>query len=237
MPARIKPPTVEQLARLADAERAAQLQRYFKTGVGEYGEGDHFIGVPVPRVREVAKQCAGLTLPQLRALLSSAWHEERQLALLVMVAQYRKGTPAHREALHALYLENTAHINNWDLVDVSAGTLVGAHLAPSADGLIGTLARSPLVWERRIAIIATGTWIRQGVVAPTLQLATRLLHDEHPLMHKAVGWMLRTVGDVDRRALDQFLATHRTHMPRTMLRYAIEHHAPSSRTALLKRNA
>jgi 3-methyladenine DNA glycosylase AlkD len=220
---------------LADPARAAALQRYFKTGVGEYGEGDRFLGLRVPQVRAVAKRHRTLELTVIRTLLQSPWHEERQLALLVMVDQYRRGQPTERAALYQTYLDYTAGINNWDLVDVSAPHIVGAHLYPGGRATLDRLARSASVWERRIAIMATAYWIAQDDFAPTLRLATRLLRDEHDLIHKAVGWMLREVGKRDRAAEEAFLTQHRHDMPRTMLRYAIEHFPPRRRQELLQR--
>ena len=222
------------LRHAADPARAIALQRYFKTGPGEYGEGDRFLGLRVPQVRVVARQCAKLSLPAIRSLLRSAWHEERQLALLVMVEQYRRGTQQERDALFHTYLANTRHINNWDLVDVSATRIVGAHLCPDGVDTLERLARSSLLWERRIAIMATAHWIAKQEFEPTLQLARQLLHDEHDLIHKAVGWMLREVGKRDRRPEEAFLAEHAQEMPRTMLRYAIEHFPPTRRQYWLR---
>lgn len=220
---------------LADPARAAALQGYFKTGVGEYGEGDRFLGLRVPQVRAVAKRHRTLQLGAIRELLQSPWHEARQCALLIMVDQYRRGQPAERAALFQTYLDHTAGINNWDLVDVSAPHIVGAHLYPSGRATLDRLARSASVWERRIAIMATAYWISQGEFAPTLRLATRLLHDDHDLIHKAAGWMLREVGKRDRAAEEAFLEEHAHTMPRTMLRYAIEHFPQRRREEFLRR--
>jgi 3-methyladenine DNA glycosylase AlkD len=220
---------------LADADRAAALQRYFKTGAGEYGEGDRFLGLRVPQVRAVAKRFRSLGLDAIRTLLQSPWHEERQLALLIMVDQYRRAQPVERTALYQTYLDHTTGINNWDLVDVSAPHIVGAHLHPGGRATLDRLARSSSVWERRIAIMATAYWIARGDFAPTLRLATRLLDDQHDLIHKAVGWMLREVGKRDRAAEEAFLMEHRHEMPRTMLRYAIEHFPPQRRAEYLRR--
>lgn len=222
------------LREVADPTRAAALQWYFKTGPGQYGEGDQFLGLRVPQVRTVARQHAALSLPAIRTLLRSPWHEERQLALLVMVHQYERGTPQIRAALFRTYLANTRHINNWDLVDVSATRIVGAHLYPDGVDTLERLAQSALLWERRIAIMATAYWIAKDDFAPTLRLAHRLLHDEHDLIHKAVGWMLREVGKRDRRVEEQFLLAHASVMPRTMLRYAIEHLPPRRRAHWLR---
>lgn len=206
----------------ADPSRAALLQRFFKTGPGEYGEGDRFLGMTVPQVRAVAAKHQSLSMADLNALLASPWHEERLLALLILVRQYEQGTAAQRDAIYHLYRRNTPRINNWDLVDCSAGNIVGAYLAGRDRRVLDRLARSPLVWERRIAVMSTFFYIRRGELEPTLRIAALLLNDEHDLIHKAAGWMLREVGKQDRAVLQHFLDVHADRMPRTMLRYAIE---------------
>jgi 3-methyladenine DNA glycosylase AlkD len=222
------------LRKLADRARAVALQRYFKTGPGEYGEGDRFLGLRVPQVRAVARQHVALGMPAIRTLLRSPWHEERQLALLIMVGRYRRGTPRERDAIFRTYLAGTRFINNWDLVDVSAAQIVGAHLYPDGRATLDRLALSPSVWERRIAIMSTAYWIARDDFGPTLRLAERLLHDEHDLIHKAAGWMLREVGQRDRAVEEGFLLEHAPVMPRTMLRYAIEHFPAARRRELLQ---
>jgi 3-methyladenine DNA glycosylase AlkD len=211
-----------ELRAVADPSRAALLQRFFKTGPGEYAEGDRFLGLTVPQVRAIAARYQSLPLADLNALLASPWHEERLLALVILVRQYEQATAAQRNAIYRLYRRNTARINNWDLVDCSAGSIVGAHLAARDRRVLERLARSPLVWERRVAIISTFFYIRRGELAPTLRIARLLLDDEHDLIHKAVGWMLREVGKQDRAVLQRFLSAYAHRMPRTMLRYAIE---------------
>jgi 3-methyladenine DNA glycosylase AlkD len=211
-----------ELRAAADPSRAALLQRFFKTGPGEYAEGDRFLGLTVPQVRAIAAKHQMLPLSDLAALLASPWHEERLLALVMLVRQYERGTAAQREAIYRLYRRRTACINNWDLVDCSAGSIVGAHLAARDRRVLERLARSPLVWERRIAVISTFFFIRRGELQPTLRMARLLLDDDHDLIHKAVGWMLREVGKQDRAVLQRFLDAHAHRMPRTMLRYAIE---------------
>ena len=211
-----------ELRAAADPSRAALLQRFFKTGPGEYAEGDRFLGLTVPQVRAIAAKHQSLPLVDLEALLASPWHEERLLALITLVRQYAHGTAAQRNAIYRLYRRNTGRINNWDLVDCSAGSIVGAHLAGRDRRVLEQLARSPLLWERRIAIVSTFFYIRHGELRPTLRLAELLLDDEHDLIHKAVGWMLREVGKQDRAALQRFLNAHAPRMPRTMLRYAVE---------------
>jgi 3-methyladenine DNA glycosylase AlkD len=202
--------------------RAAFARRYFKTGPGEYAEGDRFLGLRAKDVHALARAFQALPLREVNALLRSPWHEARLLALLVLVRQYPKATSRTREAIFRLYLRNTAHINNWDLVDCSAAPIVGAHLQDGGRQRLRRLARSPLLWERRIAVIATSWFIRQDDFDDTLVIAQVLLNDTHDLIHKAVGWMLREVGKRDRRVEEAFLREHAVHMPRTMLRYAIE---------------
>ena len=227
-----------ELAELADPEAAAFLQRFFKTGPGQYGEGDRFLGIRVPRLRALVARTRGLPMDDVLALLRSPWHEERLLALLILVDRYRRGGPEERETVFRTYLAHTRHINNWDLVDASAEHLVGGHLdADDADTvrLLERLAASDSVWERRIAMLATFHWIRRGRFDLALRVAEWLVQDEHDLIQKAVGWMLREVGKRDRREEEAFLARHCATMPRTMLRYAIEHFPPELRAAYLRR--
>jgi 3-methyladenine DNA glycosylase AlkD len=211
-----------RLRAMASAETAAVLQRYFKTAVGEYGEGDLFLGIKVPPVRALAREFGGLGEGEVLELLRSRHHEERLLALMVMVRQYAKADAAGRRRLHGVYLANTRFVNNWDLVDSSAEVLVGAHLEGRSVALLRRLTRSKIVWERRIAMIATMHFIKRREFAPTLEIAELLLGDGHDLIHKAAGWMLREVGKKDQTALEGFLRRHCKTMPRTMLRYAIE---------------
>ncbi len=224
----------QTLDELADPIDAAQLARYFQTGPGGYAEGDRFRGIRVPVLRRLAKQHRGLDLPSVRQLLRSGHHEDRLLALLILVEQYRRGDAEQRAAIYSLYLAHTAYINNWDLVDTSAGHIVGAHLFPDLLPFLTGLAGSESVWERRIAIMATSYAIGQGDFTPTLTLAAQLLHDPHDLIHKAVGWMLREVGNRDRAAEEAFLQQHYRAMPRTMLRYAIEKFPEDRRQAYLR---
>jgi len=211
---------MESLASPAGAEFAL---RYFKTGPGQYGEGDRFMGISAKPMKALAREFQGLDVRDLNALLGSPWHEQRMLALLVMVRRHSRGDPAERDEMHRLYVGSTNRVNNWDLVDASASQLVGAHLAQGDDlSLLDRLAASEALWERRISIVATHYFIRAGHPAPTLHVAGLLLADRHDLIHKATGWMLREVGKRDREALEGFLREHHRTMPRTMLRYAIE---------------
>ena len=211
-----------RLRSLGCPEQAAVLARFFKTGPGQYGEGDRFIGVKVPVTRQVAKEFQGLPLPEVESLLHSAIHEERLLALVILVGQFEKGNGATRKAIYDFYLANTRHINNWDLVDLSAPQVVGAYLESRSRKPLDRLAKSASLWERRISIVATHWFIRHGDFADTLRIAAKLLADKEDLIHKAVGWMLREVGKRDVRVLEDFLGEHCRTMPRTMLRYAIE---------------
>ena len=223
-----------ELRALAAPDTALTQQRFFKTGPGQYGEGDVFLGIKVPPLRALARQHRGVALPTIAALLDSHYHEERLFALLLLMQRYRAADKSGKQAAFDLYLGNTAHINNWDLVDVSAPHIVGCHLEQRSRAVLDTLARSPLLWERRIAIVATHHFIRHNDCADTLRLARILLRDEHDLIHKAVGWMLREVGKRDLAALESFLQTHQREMPRTMLRYAIERFAPPLRNRYLR---
>ena len=204
------------------ATDAANLARFFKTGPGEYGEGDRFLGIRVPVVRRCAREHIELPLRSVRALLKSPYHEERLLALLLMVLQFKRADEAGQRALYELYLSHTKWINSWDLVDLSACHIVGAWLEGRNRHPLRRLARSSSLWERRIAILATFHYIKQDDFTDTLAIATILLHDPHDLMHKAVGWMLREAGKRDQAVEERFLKTHCRTMPRTMLRYAIE---------------
>ena len=206
---------------------------FFKSGPGEYGEGDCFLGVRVPEVRAVAKLDDGRS--DVRGLLQSKWHEERLLALLILVRRFERGDDAVRKVVYEFYLSETRWINNWDLVDVSAYKIVGAWLLDRNRARLRELASSKCLWERRIAIISTFAFIRAGDVGDTFSLAKKLLSDPHDLMHKACGWMLREAGKRDVGALENFLDENRERMPRTMLRSAIEKFPESRRKQYLAR--
>ncbi len=211
-----------ELRRHASRRKAAILQRFFKTGPGEYGEGDRFLGVVVPDIRAVARRFRGVEIPQLAPLLRSPWHEERLLGLLMLVDRYQRGDDRGKARAYRCYLAHLPSINNWDLVDLTAPNIVGAHLAGRSPAPLHAWARSRNLWERRIALLATFHSIRRGRFEETLRLARRLLGDPEDLIHKAAGWMLREVGKRDVRTLEAFLRRHARRMPRTMLRYAIE---------------
>lgn len=212
----------QRLRGFADRGQAVVLARFFKTGPGQYGEGDQFIGVKVPVTRKVAKEFAALPLAEIELLLQSEIHEERFLSLIILVGQFEKGDDADRKRICDFYLNNARYINNWDLVDVSAPQIVGGYLQSRSRRPLDRLAQSQNLWQRRIAILATFQFIRHGESADTLRIAETLLDDKEDLIHKAVGWMLREVGKRDVATLESFLDRHGRSMPRTMLRYAIE---------------
>jgi 3-methyladenine DNA glycosylase AlkD len=217
------------------ADDAVFLQRFFKTGPGEYGAGDVFLGIRAPQSRAIAKKYRDLPLSELKKLLLAKEHEARLVALIILTLQYPKADERQQESIFGFYLANSKYINNWDLVDVSAPHVVGAHLFGGNTSVLDELAESDLLWDRRIAIIATQYFIRKGEFSATLRIARKLLRDEHDLIHKAVGWMLREVGNRDRSVLVAFLDKHHRTMPRTMLRYAIEKFDASVRSSYLAR--
>jgi 3-methyladenine DNA glycosylase AlkD len=219
---------------LGDPEGAAHAQRFFKTGPGEYGEGDVFRGIRVPVLRKLIKEQDDLALDAIERLLHARFHEDRLLALLILVRRYVRGDETTREAVYDLYLRNTAYINNWDLVDSSAPQIVGTHLLERPRDLLYAFVESDNLWERRIAVIATFAFIRQDDFEDTLKLSALLLGDNEDLIHKAVGWMLREVGKRHLEAEEAFLRVHYQQMPRTMLRYAIEKFPEPKRQAYLK---
>lgn len=223
-----------RLRSCASPEQAANLARFFKTGPGEYGEGDRFIGVKVPVIRKVAKEFKSLPVAEVESLLHSEIHEERLLSLVILVGQFEKADNATRKSIYDLYLVNTEHINNWDLVDLSAPKIVGHHLETRSRRPLYRLAKSASLWERRISIVATGWFIWRDDFADTLKIARKLLGDQEDLIHKAVGWMLREVGKRDETALVEFLNEHCQVMPRTMLRYAIEKFPEKKRQSYLR---
>jgi 3-methyladenine DNA glycosylase AlkD len=211
-----------RLRRHADKSRVPALQRFFKTGPGQYAEGDVFIGVTVPQLRQICRECRDSPVADILDLLGSAVHEERLLALLLLVEAFKRAGEEGKREIYRVYLVNTKFINNWDLVDSSAPHIVGAWLFTRSRAPLGRLAGSSSVWERRIAIIATQFFIRNGDLAETFRIADLLLTDHHDLIHKAVGWMLREAGNRNPKAERTWLESRYPRMPRTMLRYAIE---------------
>lgn len=237
LPGKRTPPTLaafrREIAASGNATRAAGTARYFKTGKGEYGEGDKFLGIDTPRMRILARTGRGLSLENTLRLLHSPWHEERSIALLMLVDAHARAEAKEQRAIHRAYLANTKYVNNWDLVDLSAPELVGPYIGKDQMRLLERLAKSKLLWERRIAMVATHQATRRGDLVPALSVAERLLGDEHDLMHKAVGWMLREVGKRSPDTLRAFLRKHGPAMPRTALRYAIERFTPEERKTWL----
>lgn len=233
-------PSVKSLCnefrKLGQKEQAIHAQRFFKTGKGEYGEGDVFLGIRVPVIREFAKKHSGTTPFEAAQLIKSPFHEERLLALILWVNRFKKGNEDEQKNLVKLYLENMKFINNWDLVDSSAASILGAYTFTRNKDLLYTLANSKKLWERRIAIIATHHFIAKNEYSLTLKLAEILLKDSEDLMHKAVGWMLREVGKRNKEVLADFLNQFCLKMPRTMLRYSIEKFPEKERMAYLKRS-
>ncbi len=224
----------KKLQTLGAPEAEAIARRFFKTGPGEYGEGDRFRGIKVPMVRAVASEYRGLPFPEVKRLLSSPFHEDRLAALDILARQFKRGDDALREKIYRHYLGGARWINNWDLVDMSAPHILGAYLEDRDRTPLYKLARSKNLWERRMAILATLWFIRKKDFTDALRIADLLVAAPEDLLHKAVGWMLREVGKRDRKAEESFLARHCRTMPRTMLRYAIEHFPEPRRQAYLK---
>ncbi len=229
----MKAPAAQQISALlhglGSPSDAEFLGRFFKTGKGQYGQGDRFLGIRVPVLRAQVKAHPAIALSELRKLLRSSWHEERLFALLAMVRRFERSDQDGRAAVYAMYLRHTQYINNWDLVDVSAPHIVGAYLADKDKSQLYAMAVSECLWQRRIAMLATFAFIRQNQFDDALKIARILRGDPHDLIHKAVGWMLREIGKRDSAAEKTFLDAHAARMPRTMLRYAIEKFSPSQR--------
>jgi len=223
-----------ELRKRKNVRKATVLSRFFKTGKGEYGEGDVFLGITVPEQRSVAKKYRILPLTEIGKLLASKIHEHRLTALLILVAQFEKASGREREKIFRFYLSHTQYVNNWDLVDLSAPNIVGMFLAEKDTGILDMLARSHNLWERRIAILATLAFIRNHRFTDTERIAEILVRDPHDLMHKAVGWMLREAGKRDEGFLVSFLKKHADRMPRTMLRAACERLDASVRQSFLR---
>ncbi len=210
----------KELKAKANLKKAKILQRFFKTGPGEYGEGDVFLGIVMPEIRKLVKKYSDIEIKEIIKLLPSKIHEERLTALLIMVKKFQNAED--KEEIYNLYLKNTKYINNWDLVDLSAGKIIGDYLLGKSKSILYKLAKSESIWERRISIIATFNFIRNNKFTETLKIAKILLNDEHDLIHKAVGWMLREIGKRDLKTEEKFLKKYYKKMPRVMLRYAIE---------------
>ncbi|MBF0478066.1 MAG: DNA alkylation repair protein [Candidatus Omnitrophica bacterium] len=219
----------KRLRDFASPEDAVFLQRFFKTGPGQYGEGDIFIGVRVPNTRIVAKEFSTLPIEDIKALLKSPIHEERLLALIILTIKFANASVQIQKEIFEIYLSYTQYINNWDLVDVTVPHVVGAYLFERPRSILQKMAKSNLLWDRRIAIVSTHYFIRHHDFSTTLNISEMLLKDKEDLIHKATGWMLREVGKRNADILRSFLDKHGSIMPRTMLRYAIEKFTPEER--------
>jgi 3-methyladenine DNA glycosylase AlkD len=215
-------------------KHAKTMQWFFKTGKGEYGEGDKFLGLKVPLQRKIAKKFSDIELSDLKKLLRSEIHEERLISLLILVDKYQKADEKGKEKVYKFYLQSRQYINNWDLVDLSAPKIVGEHLVERDKEILYKYARSENLWEKRIAILSTYTFIKNNRLTTTLELSDILLYDEHDLIHKAVGWMLREVGKINIKILEDYLKPRYKKMPRTMLRYTIEKFPEQKRKKYLK---
>ncbi len=225
---------IQELEKLANPKQAEMCLKFFKTGKGEYGEGDIFLGIKVPVQRKIASKYSGLPLIKIQELLNSKIHEHRQVGLFILTDKYKKSSEQERANIFNFYLKNTKNINNWDLVDLSAPNIVGDFLSDKKKNTLYNLAESGSLWEKRIAIISTFNFIRKNEFEDSLKISEILLNDEHDLIHKAVGWMLREIGKRDEKILENFLKLYCSKMPRTMLRYAIEKFDEEKRKIYLK---
>lgn len=224
----------EYLLSLADTKTAEQTKKFFKTGKGEYSHGDKFLGIKMGKLRETAKRFSKAEPEVGEKLLQSEFHEIRMAALVLLTNLYKKGSNTTKDKIFDIYLNNTRHINNWDLVDVSAYHIVGPHLFEKDTSVLFKLSRSENMWERRISIISTLYFIKKNRFEETLAISKTLIEDEQDLMHKATGWMLREIGKMDIDTEREFLLKHYKKMPRTMLRYAIEKFDENERVGFLK---
>ena len=226
---------ISELQSVGTPAKAAHLQKFFKTGPGQYGEGDVFLGVVVPHTRSIAKANMQTPLTEILRLLKSKYHEARLCALLILTERFKKATEKERKEIFDFYIKNASRANNWDLVDLSCPTIVGLYLLDKERNILYKLAESESLWEQRIAIVSTYAFIRENEFSDTLELSKKLFTHKHDLMHKAVGWMLREVGKRNRKTLTDFLEEYSTKMPRTSLRYAIEHYPETERQYFLKK--
>ncbi len=226
----------QEIKALAKHAKAKTTSKFFKTGAGQYGEGDLFLGVSVPEQRRVARKYGQLPLSEIQILLTSKYHDYRSTALLILVAQFQKGSEADKKIIYEHYLRNTKYINNWDLVDISAPKIVGEYLCsnPGKKTIFKELVTSDNLWERRIAVLATYPFIKKGEFGEIKEITQKLLLDKEDLIHKAVGWMLREMGKVEQKEETEFLDQYAHKMPRTMLRYAIERLPETDRQHYLK---
>lgn len=221
------------LISIATPERAKSSAWFFKTGPGQYGEGDKFLGVTVPEQRKIAKQFKYLQLEEVEKLVQSPWHEERLTGLFILVDKYGQADTKGKKNIASFYHKNRAFVNNWDLVDSSAPYILGDYLTNHSRNILLRLAKSKSIWDRRIAMLSTFGWIRQGDFKDAFKVIDILIDDKEDLINKAVGWMLRVIGDVNRSSLEKFLKEHAATMPRTTLRYSIEHFSPEQRAVYM----
>ena len=221
----------DALVARSDEEKKIVLPRFFKTGKGQYGEGDKFLGVTVPNIREVAKEYKDVSIDILKELIHSPWHEMRMCALLILVINSKKNVT---KETFDFYLSQSKYINNWDLVDLSAPQIVGQYLLDKERDTLYKLTESKLLWDNRIAIVSTLTFIRNNDLDDTYKLSLKMMNHKHDLMHKSIGWMLREAGKRDEKRLYDFVMEHKSIMPRTMLRYSIEKFSPDIRKELMK---
>lgn len=227
----------KQLEAKATPEKRDFLPYFFKTGKGQYGEGDKFLGVVVPDIRKIAKANKELSIDETKKLLDNEFHECRMCALFILIEHFKKADENHRKKIVDFYLSQTHHINNWDLVDLSCRDIIGLYLADKSDrSMLYDLAKSELLWDQRIAVVSTYTFIKKNDFDDILRLSEYFLDHKHDLMHKATGWMLREAGKMNKDVLIGFLNKHYTKMPRTMLRYSIEKLSPEERAYYMKKN-
>lgn len=225
-----------ELKKMADPQKARLLQGFFKTGKGDYGEGDVFLGITVPIVRRLAQKYSDIDFSEIEKLIKSKFHEERLLSLLILILRYRKSDEGHKKKIFKLYLNNTVHINNWDLVDLSAPNIIGNYLYGKDRSVLIRLAKSKSIWEKRMAVLSTFYFIQRGETKESFHIAEILVKDKHDLIQKAVGWMLREIGKRCGETVEEsFLQRYYFKMPRTMLRYAIERFPENKRRRWLKR--
>lgn len=225
----------KRLREHSSKEKAAILQRFFKTGPGEYAQGDIFIGVVVPDTRKIVKEYLNITVSEVQKLLRSPVHEERLAALLILVSQFNSANRKTQNKIYDFYLRNAQYINNWDLVDLTAHHIIGGFLKGRGKYMLRELAKSKNLWKRRMSIVATYYYIRENDFKQTLEISDMLIGDKEDLIHKAVGWMLREVGKRDPRKLESYLNKRIQSLPRTTLRYAIERFPESKRKSYLKK--
>ena len=224
----------KELKQIADPSRAKHESRYFKTGKGEYGEGDIFLGIKTDFKRKLAKKYFELSLKDIKYLMTSKFHDYRFIALIILINKYKQADKELKKKIFNFYLDHTKYINNWDLVDVSANYIIGEYLLDKNRKILYKLAKSKSLWEKRISAIATFRFIKENDFKDSLKIAEILLNDEHDLIHKAVGWMLREIGKKNQTVEERFLKKYYQKMPRTMLRYAIERFEENKRQKYLK---